>query len=164
MKKVLYIISMMLVLALSGCSNYALQEDLEALQKEVAELKALCEQLNSDVTALNAFMKAYENGKMVTHVVETSYGWTIYFTDDTYCDLRHGIGLEGEKGEKGDSPVVGIAKDTDGKYYWTLNGEFMLVNGSKVPTTGENGKNGENGEKILLAMARYLPEIQIDSP
>lgn len=146
MKKVLYIISMMLVLALSGCSNYALQEDLEALQKEVAELKALCEQLNSDVTALNAFMKAYENGKMVTHVVETSYGWTIYFTDDTYCDLRHGIGLEGEKGEKGDSPVVGIAKDTDGKYYWTLNGEFMLVNGSKVPTTGENGKNGENGE------------------
>ena len=145
MKKIFYIFISLLVLSFTGCSQYALQEDLEALQKEVAELKAMVEDLNGDVAALNTFMAAYNGCKMVTHVVETSYGWTIYFNDDTYCDLRHGKdgdkGEAGDKGDKGDVPVIGVKQDTDGVWYWTLNGEFLLMDGKKVPTTGEDGKD-----------------------
>ncbi len=148
MKRIFYILLSLLMLGLPGCSQYALQEDLEALQKEVQDLKALCEQLNNDVAALNVFMEAYNGCKMVTHVVETSYGWTIYFNDDTWCDLRHGKdgengekGEQGNQGEKGDTPVIGVAQYTDGLYYWTLNGEFMLVDGKMIPTTGEDGKD-----------------------
>lgn len=145
MKRFFYIILSALVLGFAGCSQYALQEDLEALQQEVAELKTLCEQLNGDVESLNKFMEAYNGCKMVTHVVETSYGWTIYFNDETYCDLRHGndgvegaVGDKGDKGDKGDSPVIGVAQDTDGIWYWTLDGEFLLVDGNKIPTTGKD--------------------------
>ena len=145
MKKIFYIFISALTIGFTGCSQYALQEDLEALQKEVAELKAMCEQLNTDVDALNTFMNAYNGCKMVTHVVETSYGWTIYFNDDTYCDLRHGKdgdkGDKGDQGEPGNAPVIGVKQDTDGLWYWTLNGEYLLVDGKKVPTTGENGKD-----------------------
>lgn len=145
MKRFFFIILSVLLLGTAGCSQYALQEDLEALQQEVAELKAMVDGLNSDVAALNTFMAAYNGCKMVTHVVETSYGWTIYFNDDTWCDLRHGKdgekGETGDQGEKGDSPVVGVKQDTDGVFYWTLNGEFLLVDGKKIPTTGEDGKD-----------------------
>ncbi len=145
MKKIFYVFISVLILGFTGCSQYALQEDLEALQQEVAELKAMVEDLNGDVAALNTFMSAYNGCKMVTHVVETSYGWTIYFNDDTYCDLRHGKdgdkGETGDKGDKGDAPVIGVKQDADGVWYWTLNGEFLLMDGKKVPTTGEDGKN-----------------------
>ena len=144
MKKIFYVFISVLILGFTGCSQYALQEDLEALQQEVAELKAMVEDLNGDVAALNTFMSAYNGCKMVTHVVETSYGWTIYFNDDTYCDLRHGKdgdkGETGDKGDKGDAPVIGVKQDADGVWYWTLNGEFLLMDGKKVPTTGEDGK------------------------
>lgn len=40
-------------------------------------------------------------------------------------------------GKDGKSPVISISQDSDGKYYWTLDGEWLLVNGQKVPATAE---------------------------
>jgi uncharacterized repeat protein (TIGR02543 family) len=42
--------------------------------------------------------------------------------------------------------VIGVAQDTDGVYYWTLNGEWLLDdNGNKLPVSGKDGQNGTNG-------------------
>jgi hypothetical protein len=43
-------------------------------------------------------------------------------------------------------PVIGVAQDIDGVYYWTLNGEWLLDdNGNKLPVSGKDGQNGTNG-------------------
>ena len=53
-------------------------------------------------------------------------------------------GEQGEKGEAGVTPVIGVAKDTDGVYYWTLNGSWLVdESGSKIPTTGKDGDDGD---------------------
>ncbi len=42
--------------------------------------------------------------------------------------------------------MIGVAQDTDGVYYWTLNGEWLLDdNGNKLPVSGKDGQNGANG-------------------
>ena len=75
-------------------------------------------------------------------------------------------GEDGADGKDGHSPVIGIRKEADGNYYWTVNGEWMLdapdkqfpsggdsywildgewlldENGNKVPATGRDGKDG----------------------
>ena len=56
-------------------------------------------------------------------------------------------GEQGEKGEAGVTPVIGVAKDTDGVYYWTLNGSWLVdESGNKIPTTGKDGADGSQGE------------------
>lgn len=161
MKKFIYIAISLLALTFTACNRYALQEDLESLKNEVNELKALCQQLNNDVASLNKFMEAYQGCKMITNVVETSFGWTIYFNDGTDCDIRNGIdgdkgdtGDKGDKGDTGDAPVIGIRQDTDGIFYWTLNGEFIVVDGKQIPTTGKDAVAPSfrvNGDNMLQA-------------
>ena len=55
-------------------------------------------------------------------------------------------GQNGADGKDGITPVIGVAQDTDGVYYWTLNGEWLLDdNGNKLPVSGKDGQNGTNG-------------------
>lgn len=43
------------------------------------------------------------------------------------------------------TPVISVKKDIDGIYYWTVNGEWLIVDGNKVKAVGTDGANGENG-------------------
>ncbi len=55
-------------------------------------------------------------------------------------------GADGSPGQDGQTPVIGVLQDTDGVYYWTLNGEWLLdASGNKIPTTGKDGANGKDG-------------------
>lgn len=38
-------------------------------------------------------------------------------------------------GEAGAAPAIGVKLDSDGKYYWTLDGEFITEGGKKMPVT-----------------------------
>lgn len=42
-------------------------------------------------------------------------------------------------GEAGAAPAIGVKLDSDGKYYWTLDGEFITEGGKKMPVTGDDG-------------------------
>ena len=62
-------------------------------------------------------------------------------------------------GKDGHTPTIGVKKDTDGNYYWTLDGEWMQDSeGNKIPTTapgadgqpGAPGQDGEDGITPLL--------------
>lgn len=144
MKKILLIV-LSAVLAFTGCSQYALQEDLDALKKEVESLKELCNQLNGDVKDLNDLMKAYQNRKEITECVPQNWGWEIYFSDGDMITIRNGKnGTNGEDGEDGYAPVISIMQDENGVYCWALDGKLILVDGKTMPVTGEDGKDGEN--------------------
>lgn len=55
-------------------------------------------------------------------------------------------GAPGTPGTPGVSPIVSARKDTDGVYYWTVNGEWMLDdNGNKIRAIGYDGEDGEPG-------------------
>ena len=54
-------------------------------------------------------------------------------------------GVDGSAGINGQSPVLSVATDTDGKVYWKVNGEWLLNNGKKVQATGDKGDKGETG-------------------
>ena len=46
-----------------------------------------------------------------------------------------------------DAPIIGVKKDTDGIYYWTLDGEWLTdEKGNKVKAQGTDGKDGVDGE------------------
>ena len=68
-------------------------------------------------------------------------------SDSTGADGADGKpGADGADGKDGQTPVIGIKKDTDGKYYWTLNGAWLYDdNGNKIPTTGADGAPGADG-------------------
>lgn len=72
-------------------------------------------------------------------------GFWMLSTDngETWRNIGKAIG---EPGADGATPVVGIRQFTDGMYYWTLNGEFMLDDaGNKIKAQGENGQDGTPG-------------------
>ena len=55
-------------------------------------------------------------------------------------------GKDGQDGKDGYTPQIGIRKDTDGNYYWTLDGDWLLDdNGDKVRANGKDGKDGKDG-------------------
>ncbi|MDD2595740.1 MAG: hypothetical protein PHD11_08010, partial [Bacteroidales bacterium] len=56
-------------------------------------------------------------------------------------------GKDGKDGKDGSSPVVSVKLFTDGNYYWTINGEWLIVDGNFVPATGPQGQRGATGPK-----------------
>lgn len=54
-------------------------------------------------------------------------------------------GVDGSAGINGQSPVLSVVTDTDGKVCWKVNGEWLLNSGKKVQATGDKGDKGETG-------------------
>ena len=89
-----------------------------------------------------------QSGDYITGIVEIKkdgkvIGYTITFANHEPITIYHG--QDGQNGTAS-APVIGVAQDTDGVYYWTLNGEWLLdENGNKLPVSGKDGQNGTNG-------------------
>ena len=130
-------------------------------------LKEQCAQMNTNIQALQTVVAALQNNDYVTSVTPiydgaAEIGYIINFSKGGKATIYHGKdgekgdtgavgpqgpqGEQGEKGEAGATPVIGVAKDTDGVYYWTLNGSWLVdESGNKIPTTGKDGAQGETG-------------------
>ena len=76
-------------------------------------------------------------------------------------------GAPGAPGANGTTPLIGVAKDTDGYYYWTLDGEWLFdSNGNKVRASGidgTNGSNGSNGANGTDGTDGITPEFKIEN-
>ena len=47
----------------------------------------------------------------------------------------------GDNGQDGSVPKISVKQDVDGEWYWTVNGEWLLVDGHKIKATGANGED-----------------------
>ena len=126
------------------------------------ELKEQCEEMNKNISAVQQILDALQNNDYVTsvqHIVENgeTIGYTIYFSKSGAVTIYHGEngidgvdgedGADGANGKDGHSPVVGVRQDSDGIYYWTLDGEWLLDdNGNKIKAIGADGKDGVDGD------------------
>lgn len=75
-------------------------------------------------------------------------GYKIEFAKRDPIHIYHGkAGADGARGEDGYTPLIGVKKDKDGIYYWTLDGNWLTDNdGNKVRAQGLDGKDGYNGK------------------
>ena len=146
----------LLLLTLVVCCFTACHKDiwaeLENLDQRVTKLEELCKEMNTNITSLQTIVSVLQSNDFITGIVEIKkngevIGYTITFANHDPITIYHGQdGKDGADGKDGSTPVIGVAQDTDGVYYWTLNGEWLLDdNGNKLPVSGKDGQNGTNG-------------------
>ena len=153
MKKLLAFAALFAVVALTSCKydDDDLWNSVHGLENRVAKLEELCKQMNTNIASLQTIVTALQNNVYVTGTTPfmqdgKEIGYTITFSKGNPITIYHGKdGQNGEDGEDGTTPTIGVKKDTDGVYYWTLNGEFIVVDGGKIKAEGKDGTNGTNG-------------------
>ena len=120
---------------------------VENLENRVQKLE---EQMNSNISSLQAILEALNNNDYITKVIpitdgEKEIGYTIHFSKGTSINIYHG--QDGQNGQDGYTPQIGVKLDIDGIYYWTLDGEWMIdESGNKIKAQGLDGQDGEDGQ------------------
>ena len=154
----------LLLLTLTVCFFTACHKDiwaeLENLDQRVTKLEELCKEMNTNITSLQTIVDVFQANDYITSIVEIKkdgevIGYTMTFGKHEAITIYHGQdGKDGADGKDGSTPVIGVAQDTDGVYYWTLNGEWLLDNNrNKLPVSGMDGQNGVDG---------IMPQLKIE--
>ena len=140
---------------LFSCDDYDdtdIRNDIENLEDRVAALEEWQQSVNTNIQSLQGLVEALESRDYITGVTpivegDEEVGYTITFQNGEPITIKNG--------ENGSTPVIGIAKDTDGTYYWTLGGEALTdEDGNKIYLTG--GK-GEDGKDAIAPQVRINP-------
>lgn len=143
--------------SLSNCTydDSALWNEMEQIKDRVSDLEESVLQTNEEIEALQAIINALQNNLYITSVEQTADGYTIVFSDGTSANIMNG--KDGVNGTN--APLFSVKQDTDGNYYWTIDGEWLLVGGEKVRANGLDGENGLDGANGQDAIA---PQIRIN--
>lgn len=162
MKKLISFVGLVILGFLTSCYDDTLiQNSLIDLTERVEKLETLCTEMNTNIASLQAIVNASETGDAITEVVPiiengVEVGYSITFAQSGTFIIYHGKdgqdgtdgapGQDGQDGKDGMTPVIGLRQDTDGIWYWTLNGEWLHdEDGNKVKAVGTDGKDGQNG-------------------
>lgn len=154
-----------LLLALSllftvSCGKFddsALWQAINKHTEEIAALKEKCNTLNSDIESLKRIVESLQSRDYITSCMPLSdgSGYTIVFYSGNSIVIKNGI-----DGTDGSTPQIGIDKFTDGLYYWTLNGEWLLdKDGNMIRADGKDGEDGEDG---LDGQDGITPKLKIE--
>ncbi|MBD5365395.1 MAG: leucine-rich repeat protein, partial [Bacteroides sp.] len=131
-------------------------------------LKQACQQMNANIQSLQTIVDAMqsgdyivsysplvENGKQTGYTITFAKGGSIIIYNGK--DGKDGVngadgkdgqnGADGKDGKDGYTPSISVRQDTDGRYYWTLDGEWLLDdNGKKILAEGTPGRDGQDGQ------------------
>ncbi|MBR6560983.1 MAG: leucine-rich repeat protein [Alistipes sp.] len=155
----LYAIMLFTASCAEGYDDSQIWNKLNSLENRVAALEQLCRQMNTNISSLQTVVNALQNNDYVTNIAPITMdgkviGYTIVFSKSGAVTIYHGKdgkdgadGANGADGKDGYTPAIGVAKDTDGIYYWTLDGDWLLdKDGNKIKAEGVDGKDGQDGE------------------
>ena len=105
--------------------------------------------MNTNISSLQTIVTALQSNDYVTGVTPilkegTEIGYTITFGQNNPITIYHGQkGEIGATGNDGHTPTIGVEIDTDGNYYWTLDGNWLTDDvGNKIKAQGESGAQG----------------------
>lgn len=145
--KTILIAGIIVIIGLVSCTAETdFNDRLTDLEGRVSRLEQLCSEMNTNISSLQSIVKALQSQDYITSVNEITsdgkvVGYTINFAKGNPITIYHG-----KDGQDGSTPVIGVKQDTDGIWYWTLNGEWLLDgNGQKVKAVGKDGQNGAIG-------------------
>ena len=176
MKKLLTLFAIVLAVGVSSCSKFddsAIWDKLNDHESRITALEELCKQMNTNINALQTLVEALEKRDYITNVSPVRkdgevIGYTISFADSDTITIYHGEnGQDGADGKDGYTPQIGVMKDTDGIYYWTLDGEWLLDGkGNKIQANGVNGidgTDGSNGQDGSNGVDGITPRLKIEN-
>ena len=140
MKKILFALFSVVALLATSCSkgfdDSEIWDKINSLEERVAALEQLCKQMNTNITSLQTIVEALQKNDYVTNVAPIQedgdvVGYTITFAKSDSITIYLG----------GSAPQIGVKKHSDGIYYWTLGGEWLLDDdGNKVKAQGNMPK------------------------
>lgn len=136
----IYSILILLPFAVVACDDYddkEINERIDQIEGRVTALETIVAQLNSSLTGLVTSIDALKNQDKVVSVnrLPEGNGWEIVF--DKAGSISVFDGKNGVNGTDGTTHQIGVRKDEDDLYYWTIDGEWLIADGSKVPATAE---------------------------
>ena len=158
MKKLLAFAALFAVVALTSCKydDDDLWNSVHGLENRVAKLEELCKQMNTNISSLQTIVTALQKNDYVTGITPVmqdgkEVGYTITFSKSNPITIYHGKdgqnGEDGTDGKDGVTPTIGVKQDTDGIYYWTLDGDWLTdEHGDKIKAEGKDGADGSDGE------------------
>lgn len=138
MQKLLVFLSASILLA--ACSKYDdvwIKDEFASIEERLEELEAMCKKINADLASLQTLINAIQQNDFVTDIKEIKengqvIGYEICFSKSNSVYLYNG-----KDGENGHTPQISVKQDTDGVWYWTIDGKWMKdAQGNKVSTMG----------------------------
>jgi len=121
------LLALLLALGISGCSQYDdsdLRSEIKELYDRLSKLEETVRQINDNIDSYLKTVQALESGDRIisgpTPLADGS-GYEITFSVSGKVVIKNG-----EKGNDGVTPAIGVKKDSDGTFYWTINGEWLL--------------------------------------
>ena len=136
MNKLFYILCAVAFLAVS-CERYdEIWDKLREHEQRIEQLEKLCRELNSNVDAIHTVLTAVQEHDYVTEIIKVvdagvEVGYSITFAKGGTVTIYHG-----NDGADGSTPFIGVKKASDGAYYWTSDGEWLIgEDGVKIPAT-----------------------------
>ncbi len=151
MKK-LFTALLMLPMLFAGCEydDSELKNKVDDLDDRLTAVEAQVKSMNQHIQTLQQLL---DQKLFITSVVDNGDGsWTLGLItasgEASSVTIRNGKdGENGADGKDGSTPEVGVRQDSDGRYYWTVNGEWVTdKEGNKLPVTGNDGKPGQDGK------------------
>ena len=128
---------------------------MDNLENRIKKLEELCTQMNTNISSLQTIVNAIQKNDHISTIAPITkdgkeIGYSIVFTSGKNITIYHGEdgkdGTNGQNGQDGHTPKIGVKQDSDGNYYWTIDGEWLTDdNGNKIKANGTDGKDGENG-------------------
>ena len=103
--------------------------------ERIAALEAWQAKTNTNIQSIQTLLNTADYITAVTPVTEAGVevGYTITFLNSPAITIYHG-----ENGTAGTTPQIGVTKEDDGNWYWTLNGDLL--------TDGEGNSIRANGD------------------
>ena len=144
MRKGILLVFTMLA-TLIGCGQYddsELKSDINDLKSRMAALEQQCKNMNENLTSLQTIVDAIRKQDGVVSVTDLpdGQGYSVKFVSGKVIYLYNG-----KNGTDGVTPKISVRKDSDGIYYWTVDGDWLIVDGKKVRAVGLDGKDGQSG-------------------
>lgn len=136
----------MVCLASCGYNDDDVWNAINNQEERITALENWQKTINENIAALQALVNENDYITDVTPIVENgeTTGYIISFFKQGNITIYNGA--KGDKGETGDTPSIGVTKQEDGKYYWTLNGELLKdAEGNPICASGQDGEDGEDG-------------------
>lgn len=143
MRRFFTLFAVMVAVLVSSCAydDTGLWDALNSLEQRVATLEELCKETNTNLSALQKIVEAISQNEQIKNIAPiykdgAVVGYAITFTSGESVTIYN----DNKQESAGAVPQIGVAKDNDDVYYWTLNGEWLLdANGNKIKAEGDDG-------------------------